>query len=125
MLRQTLPRSTRCSRTRCAWERQTCCLLRGVPVTLRVSGALSHSTGAPLTAESTRNLLLSLMTQTQYQELQRVKSVDFCFSREGIGRFRANVHYQRGTVAGSVRLLPDKMPTLEIAASATWAAASG
>ena len=39
--------------------------------------------------------------------------MDFSFSRAGIGRFRANVHYQRGTVAGSVRLLPDKMPTLE------------
>jgi twitching motility protein PilT len=39
--------------------------------------------------------------------------VDLCFSREGIGRFRANVHFQRGTIAGSVRLLPDKMPTLE------------
>jgi twitching motility protein PilT len=88
-------------------------LIAGVPVTCRVGGVLSHSTGPPLTAESTRNLLLSLMTQAQQQELQRNKSVDLCFSREGIGRFRANVHYQRGTIAGSVRLLPDRMPTLE------------
>jgi len=88
-------------------------LIADVPVTLRVGGVLSHSTGPPLTAETTRNLLLSLMTQAQHQELQRNKSVDLCFSREGIGRFRANVHYQRGTIAGSVRLLPDKMPTLE------------
>ncbi len=88
-------------------------LIAGVPVTLRVGGVLSHSTGPALTPESTRNLLLALMTQAQHQELQRNKSVDLCFSREGIGRFRANVHYQRGTIAGSVRLLPDKMPTLE------------
>jgi twitching motility protein PilT len=88
-------------------------LIADVPVTLRVSGVLSHSTGPALTAESTRNLLLPLLTPTQHRELQRKKSVDLCFSREGIGRFRANVHYQRGTVAGSVRLLPDKMPTLE------------
>jgi twitching motility protein PilT len=39
--------------------------------------------------------------------------VDLCFGRENIGRFRANVHFQRGTVAGTVRVLPDKMPTLE------------
>lgn len=88
-------------------------LIADVPVTLRVAGQLSHSAGPPLTAESTRNLLLPLMTQTQQQELQRSKSVDLCFSREGIGRFRANVHFQRGTIAGSVRLLPDRMPTLE------------
>ena len=88
-------------------------LIADVPVTMRVNGVLSHSTGPRLTAEGTRNLLLPLMTQAQNQELQRTKSVDLCFSREGIGRFRANVHFQRGTIAGSVRLLPDKMPTLE------------
>ena len=88
-------------------------LIANVPVTMRVNGVLSHSAGPPLTAEATRNLLLPLMTQAQNQELQRSKSVDLCFSREGIGRFRANVHFQRGTIAGSVRLLPDKMPTLE------------
>jgi twitching motility protein PilT len=81
-------------------------LIADVPVTLRVAGVLSHSTGPPLTAGSTRNLLLPLMTQTQNQELQRNKSVDLCFSREGIGRFRANVHCQRGTIAGTFRLPP-------------------
>src|SRR5580658_6112995 len=88
-------------------------LIADVPMTLRIGGTLSHSSGPPLTAEGTRNLLLPLMTPTQSQELQRNKSVDLCFSREGIGRFRANVHMQRGTVAGSVRLLPAKMPSLE------------
>jgi twitching motility protein PilT len=88
-------------------------LIAEVPVTLRVGGVLSHSTGPPLTAEGTRNLLLPLLTHAQSQELQRNKSVDLCFSRAGIGRFRANVHFQRGTLAGSVRLLPEKVPTLE------------
>jgi twitching motility protein PilT len=88
-------------------------LIADVPVTLRVGGVLSHSTGPPLSGDATRNLLLPLMTPAQNQELTRNKSVDLCFSREGIGRFRANVHFQRGTVAGSVRLLPEKIPTLE------------
>jgi twitching motility protein PilT len=88
-------------------------LIADVPVTLRVGGALSHSTGPPLSPEATRNLLLPLMTPAQNQDLTRNKSVDFCFSREGIGRFRANVHFQRGTLAGSVRLLPERIPTLE------------
>jgi len=88
-------------------------LIADVPVTPRIEGALSHSGGPPLSAEGTRSLLLPLMTQAQSRELQQARSVDFCFSREGIGRFRANVHFQRGTMAGSVRLLPEKMPTLE------------
>lgn len=88
-------------------------LIAEVPVTLRIAGALSQSPGPPLTGDGTRNLLLPLLDPSHMQQLQRSKSVDFCFSRDGIGRFRANVHYQRGTIAGSVRLLPEKVPTLE------------
>jgi len=88
-------------------------LIAGAPVTMRIGGALSRSGGPPLGADDARNLLLPLLTPGQNQELQRNKSADLCFSREGIGRFRANVHYQRGMLAGSVRLLPEKIPTLE------------
>jgi twitching motility protein PilT len=88
-------------------------LIAGAPVTLRIGGVLSPAGGAPLSAEETRHLLLPLMTPAQAQDLQNNRSADLCFSREGIGRFRSNIHYQRGTVAGSVRLLPEKIPTLE------------
>jgi twitching motility protein PilT len=88
-------------------------LIAGAPVTLRIGGELSKPTGAPLEAEDTRSLLLPLLTPAQTQELQRARSVDLCFQREGIGRFRANIHYQQGTVAGSLRLLPERVPTLE------------
>ncbi len=88
-------------------------LIAGAPVTLRVGGELSKPSGTPLEAEDTRSLLLPLLTPSQNQELQRNRAVDLCFHREGIGRFRANIHYQRGTVAGSLRLLPERIPTLE------------
>ncbi len=88
-------------------------LIAGSPVTLRVAGALLPAAGPALGAEDPRRLLLPLLTPAQSQELQHNKSADLCFSREGIGRFRANLHYQRGTLAGSLRLLPEKVPTLE------------
>ena len=88
-------------------------LIAGSPVALRVDGKLAPAAGPALAADDTRNLLLPLLTPKQHQELQRNKSVDFCFFRETIGRFRANVHHQRGTLAGSLRLLPARIPTLE------------
>ena len=88
-------------------------LIAGVPVALRVNGALTPAAGPALNEEDTRNLLLPLLAPKQYQDLQQHKSVDLCFSRDGIGRFRANIHHQRGTLAGSIRLLPDRIPTLE------------
>ena len=88
-------------------------LIAGAPVILRVNGAVTPVAGPMLTSEDTRNLLLPLLAASQYEELQRNKSVDLCFTRDGIGRFRGNIHHQRGTLAGSIRLLPEKIPTLE------------
>jgi twitching motility protein PilT len=39
--------------------------------------------------------------------------VDLGFVREGLGRFRINIHHQRGTLAASIRLLPARIPSLE------------
>jgi len=88
-------------------------LIAGAPITFRIAGALSTGPGPLLEAEDTRRLLLPLLTPAQTQDLQRSRSVDLCFHREGIGRFRANIHYQRGSLAGSLRLLPESIPTLE------------
>lgn len=88
-------------------------LIAGAPVALRIDGKLTPAAGPALSAEDTRNLLLPLLAAKEYQELQRNKSIDFCFSRESIGRFRANMHHQKGTLAGSIRLLPARVPTLE------------
>jgi len=88
-------------------------LIAGAPVAMRVDGVLSTMAGPALGPEETRSLVTGLLTPNQTQELQRSKSVDFCFSRDGIGRFRANVHFQRGTLAASLRLLPEKIPSLE------------
>jgi twitching motility protein PilT len=88
-------------------------IIAGAPVALRVEGKLTASAAPVLAPEDTRNLLLPLLTPAQAQELQGNKSVDFCFSRDQIGRFRANVHHQRGMLAGSIRLLPARIPTLD------------
>src|SRR5882724_6881042 len=60
-------------------------LIAGAPVAMRINGVLSQLAGLALTPEETRSLVLGLLTVSQTQELQRNKSVDFCFSREGLG----------------------------------------
>lgn len=88
-------------------------LIAGTPVALRVNGSLAPAAGPPLGPEDVRNLVLPLLDSRQHEELQKKKSVDFCFVRDPVGRFRANVHYQRGTLAASIRLLPARIPSLE------------
>jgi twitching motility protein PilT len=88
-------------------------LVAGSPATLRVNGALMADSGPALSAEVIRGLLLPLLTASQLQELQERKCVDFCFVRGSTGRFRANFHFQRGTLAASIRVLPAQIPTLD------------
>jgi twitching motility protein PilT len=88
-------------------------LVAGSGVTLRVNGLLTPATGKVLTPEDLRKLLLPLLTNEQTKELEEKRVVDFSFMRGSAGRLRANIHYQRGTLAASIRLLPGQMPTLE------------
>ncbi len=88
-------------------------LVAGAPAMLRVTGNLTPASGPPLDAEEVRSLVAPLLEPAQLDELQRLKSIDFGFLRDGIGRFRVNVHHQRGTLAACIRLLPSKIPSLE------------
>jgi twitching motility protein PilT len=88
-------------------------IVSGAPAALRVNGTLTPGSGSPLAPEEVNGLLLPVLGSARYEELQRARSVDFCFTRPDMGRFRANIHFQRGTLAASVRLLPAQIPTLE------------
>jgi twitching motility protein PilT len=88
-------------------------LIAGAPAMLRVNGNLVSAGGAALDGEDVRSHVLPLLEPWQLEELQKRKSVDLSLVRENLGRFRVNIHYQRGTLAASIRLLPSKIPTLE------------
>ena len=87
-------------------------LIAGTPAILRVNGALTPA-GPALESEEVRERVLPLLDGPQMEELQKQRSVDLSFAREGLGRFRINIHYQRGTLAASIRLLPSRIPSLE------------
>src|SRR5207245_9501371 len=74
---------------------------------------LAQGAGTALDAEDIRSLVLPLLEPWQLEELQKKKSVDLGFVRENLGRFRINIHHQRGTLAASIRLLPSRIPSLE------------
>ena len=88
-------------------------LIAGASLVLRVNGALVTSSGPALEPEDVRSLVLPLLEPSQMEELQKRKSIDFGFVRESLGRFRVNIHHQRGTLAASIRLLPSRIPSLE------------
>src|SRR6187402_399861 len=89
-------------------------LIAGSTPILRIGGTLYPSKSAnALTDGQLRDMLLPLLTPAQAERLERQRAIDLSLLRPPTGRLRANLHYQRGSLAASIRLLPAEIPTLE------------
>src|SRR5689334_6401084 len=73
-------------------------LIAGAPPMFRITGNLTPSSVNPLDAEDVRSFVLPLLEPSQSEELRTRRSVDLGFHRENLGRFRVNIHHQRGTL---------------------------
>jgi twitching motility protein PilT len=81
---------------------------------VRINGDLQRWTSvAPLTPAHLEAIASRLLPPVHQQRLQTALEVDVAWQASGVGRCRASVFRQRGTVAVSMRLIPDKIPALE------------
>lgn len=83
------------------------------PPILRIDGTLYNMTLDNLTAEDTKAIIYSILTDDQKAIFERDKELDFSFTMTGTDRFRVNVHYQRGTVEAAFRRIPKTIPALD------------
>ena len=84
----------------------------GSPPIVRVDGELHPVIKRSLEPEQTKKLIWSLLNETQQEILERKRELDFSLAVSRNLRFRANVYYQKGSVAGAFRLIPRDIPTL-------------
>lgn len=89
-------------------------IVAGAPVMLRIDGKLSPLEGSPvLEAQHTEALIFPLLSQEQKDYLKVNKELDLGYQFKEIGRFRINVYHTQGTVAAALRLIPNKIKTIE------------
>ena len=82
-------------------------LASGAKPAVRVDGKITFLEEFPvLTPEMTQRLAYSVMSERHRKTLEERGQVDFSFGVKDLGRFRANVFYQRGSVAAAFRRLP-------------------
>src|SRR3712207_1664736 len=86
----------------------------GVPPMLRIRGSLAPMDGLPrLTPTDTREIVYSILNNSQRQRLETDNQLDFSYSVPGKGRFRVNAYHQRGSVSAAFRLIPSKTVPIE------------
>lgn len=86
----------------------------GVPPMTRIDGQIVPLEGyEKLFSEDTRLLSTSLVNQDQARRLDQSGELDFSHSIAGIGRFRVNIFKQRGSYSTVIRVLAQKIPTID------------
>jgi twitching motility protein PilT len=83
------------------------------PPLIRVHGGLKPLAYPPLTANDTRTLCYSLLTEAQKKKFEEESELDFSFAAKGVSRFRGNLFLQKGAVGGAFRAIPFEIPPLE------------
>ncbi|HEX5706465.1 MAG TPA: type IV pilus twitching motility protein PilT [Pyrinomonadaceae bacterium] len=80
----------------------------GAPPFMRVGGELRPLTDAPrLNQDDTLDMAFSMMSNRQKQHFKEASEADIAYGVSGLGRFRANIFQQRGTVGMVLRVIPD------------------
>lgn len=93
----------------------------GAGITYRVGNKLLTVPNTVLTAAQTTGIVLEILPaalledpsqESRLRYLDRVKSIEFSHSIQGVARFRVHVFRQRGSLALCIRVIPQEVPDL-------------
>lgn len=85
----------------------------GVPPEFRIQGKMVKVKADPLTPAETKELCYSVLTDAQKTEFEKALEIDFSFGIKDISRFRGNLFFQKGGVAGVFRKIPITIPDFD------------
>ena len=88
-------------------------LVPEAPAAVRVEGALIAIGDSPLTGDEIEGALLPALAAHARKEYEQNHIADSSYRIKGVGRFRINLHRERGRAAATVRALPSKVPALD------------
>lgn len=83
------------------------------PPQLRIEGKMVKVKVDALSAQDTKEMCYSVLTDAQKADFEKDFELDFSFGIKDVARFRGNVFYQKGSVGGVFRRIPIQIPTFE------------
>jgi twitching motility protein PilT len=87
-------------------------LVPNAPASIRLEGVLSAIEDKTLSGEEIEAAVLPALAAHAREEYRQYGIADSSYRLEGVGRFRINLHRERGRAAATVRALPSKVPAL-------------
>jgi twitching motility protein PilT len=87
-------------------------LVAGVPPAIRVDGRIAPLPHAPLSGEEIEEAVVPVLSSRARSQYAQESVADFSLKIRGVGRFRVNLHRERGRAAATIRALPTEPPRL-------------
>jgi twitching motility protein PilT len=84
----------------------------GAPPAIRVDGALRSISAESLDRDTSYQLVMGILSESQRAALEENLELDFAVSVAGLGRFRGNAHYNRGSLEAAFRHIRAEIPDL-------------
>src|SRR5262245_18650816 len=87
-------------------------LVVGLPPAIRVAGKVTHLEEDALEPAVIEESVLANLPSHAAQKYRTDGYTDNSLRRDGLGRFRINLHHERGRPAATIRALPARPPRL-------------
>src|SRR5262245_33773160 len=87
-------------------------LVAGAPPAIRVDGKVIPLAEGPLDGLDIEEAVLPALPPHARRLYRDSRVADASFRKSGVGRFRINLHRERGRAAAAIRLLPNRVPRL-------------
>jgi twitching motility protein PilT len=87
-------------------------LVAGAPPSIRVSGAVVPLAEGPLGGEEIADAVITALPPHARKAFRETGIADASFRTPDLGRFRINLHSERGRAAAAIRRLPSAVPAL-------------
>ncbi len=82
------------------------------PPIVRMAAELLRAQADPFTPEQTERLIREILTDAQWERLQREQQLDFCYYIPQAGRYRGNIFLDQKGYNAVFRVIPEKPPTI-------------
>ena len=85
-------------------------LVAGLPPLARIKGQMARLIGDILSGEDIENAVSPVIPSRLRERYRDGEAIDVGFTLKGLGRFRMNLHRERGRPAAAIRALPSRIP---------------
>ena len=88
-------------------------LVHGTAAAIRMDGEVQKIGDVPLEGSEVESLVQPVLTPVAAGQYRATQIADSSYRIPGLGRFRINLHRERGRAAATIRALPVKVPALD------------